>query len=479
MPDRSRLEHTQNIVRCMIGSAMVFDSLPLLTELASSAAQSSSEVSGPHTEHTYALLSSIDGDLVQAMTAVEKALMTSTGTRTLTQQERQSIMNLHDKLNRAETVSGLTGNPYSRGLNAVAGILGITVHSSQLVDDHVLVNQLSCPAPPRATETFRLGDSILPRIFSGLWQLSSPAWGSASASKINDQFNKHIQSGFTAFDMADHYGDAEVIFGRFRASYFHKQDLFAATKFCVFQKMVVSREAIAANVSERCRRLQQPKLDLLQFHWQHYDNLEYLDALRYLQQDSRIGLVGLCNFDTSNMQRVIDEGIQIHSNQVQFSLVDSRPVEKMGAVCSQHNIKLLTYGTLCGGFLSDKWLNQPEPDLYGGTITPSQRKYFSMICNWGGWALFQELLHTLGEIAKKHNVSISNVATRWVLDFPYVGAVIVGARMGVSDHSGANTAAFGWRLDEKDQADIGVVLQKSRRVQMFEQIGDCGAEYRL
>lgn len=68
----------------------------------------------------------------------------------------------------------------------------------------------------------------------------------------------------------------------------------------------------------------------------------------------------------------------------------------MGSACEEHNIKLLTYGTLvsspvetvpyvtastltnlpnkCGGFLADKWLGKPEPDIYDGSITPSQRK---------------------------------------------------------------------------------------------------------
>jgi len=97
---------------------------------------------------------------------------------------------------------------------------------------------------------------------------------------------------------------------------------------------------------------------------------------------------------------------------------------------------------------------------------------------WGDWTLFQELLRTLKTIAIKHAVDISNVATRWVLDFPYVGAVIVGARMGISEHTTENLASFGWSLDQEDQAAIDIVLGKSRRIEMFEAMGDCGGEYR-
>lgn len=119
----------------------------------------------------------------------------------------------------------------------------------------------------------------------------------------------------------------------------------------------------------------------------------------------------------------------------------------------------------CGGFLADKWIGEPEPDPYSGSLNPSQRKvhlysytfartayslsgshprlfngrsflttttapqYLDMIVKaWGCWALFQELLVVLHGIGARHGgASVSNIATRWVLDHPVVGAVIIGA----------------------------------------------------
>jgi aryl-alcohol dehydrogenase-like predicted oxidoreductase len=101
-----------------------------------------------------------------------------------------------------------------------------------------------------------------------------------------------------------------------------------------------------------------------------------------------------------------------------------------------------------------------------------------MIRSWGGWELFQDLLQVLKNVATKHGVSVSNVATRWVLDFPYVGAVIVGARMGISEHTDENLASLGWTLQGEDREAIEEVLKKSRRLDMFEAMGDCGGEYR-
>lgn len=101
-----------------------------------------------------------------------------------------------------------------------------------------------------------------------------------------------------------------------------------------------------------------------------------------------------------------------------------------------------------------------------------------MITVWGGWTLFQELLATLSTIGEKYKVSISVVAVRWVLEHEYVGAVIIGARMGVSEHVEENLKAFGFKLDEEDLAGIQNVLDQCRAREVFDAMGDCGAEYR-
>ena len=48
-------------------------------------------------------------------------------------------------------------------------------------------------------ETFQLGSFTVPRLWVGLWQLSSTAWGSASAPKVRNAMIRHIEQGFNAF----------------------------------------------------------------------------------------------------------------------------------------------------------------------------------------------------------------------------------------------------------------------------------------
>jgi len=90
--------------------------------------------------------------------------------------------------------------------------------------------------------------------------------------------------------------------------------------------------------------------------------------------------------------------------------------------------------------------------------------------------LFQELLLTLRAVADRHQVSISDVAVRYILDRPAVAGVIVGVRLGVTDHREDNSRAFQFSLAPEDLGHIQSVLSRSR--DLYQIIGDCGDEYR-
>ena len=144
----------------------------------------------------------------------------------------------------------------------------------------------------------------------------------------------------------------------------------------------------------------------------------------------------------------------------------------MGRHCQGDGIHLLAYGTLAGGLLSYKYLGQPEPS--GASLnTASLSKYKRIVDAWGG---FQELLLTLRAVADRHQVSISDVAVRYILDRPDVAGVIVGVRLGVADHREDNSRAFQFSLAPEDLGHIQSVLSRSR--DLYQIIGDCGDEYR-
>ena len=59
--------------------------------------------------------------------------------------------------------------------------------------------------PLPSLETFAIGPYNMPRLFNGFWQLSSPAWGSGSATEQENALLRLVEAGLVAADMADHY----------------------------------------------------------------------------------------------------------------------------------------------------------------------------------------------------------------------------------------------------------------------------------
>jgi len=233
---------------------------------------------------------------------------------------------------------------------------------------------------------------------------------------------------------------------------------------------------VEAATDKALKRMDVSKIDLMQFHWWDYSDDEYITALKHfvtLQKQGKIRLLGLTNFDTIRLEKIVDDNkIAIVSNQVQFSLLDRRPLNKMVPFCKKHDIKLLCYGVVAGGLISDKYLGKPNPTK-AELDTASLQKYYRVLKQCGGWTLFQQLLSELKKVSDKHKVSIVNVAQRWVLQQPQVGGIIIGTRLGLAQHIDENLNIFAFQLDEEDLTAIDSVLRMSSPLP-----GDCGDEYR-
>ena len=135
-------------------------------------------------------------------------------------------------------------------------------------------------------------------------------------------------------------------------------------------------------------------------------------------------------------------------------------------LCRSRDIAVICYGTVAGGFLSERWVGRRET---GDLTNRSLIKYKLIIDDFGGWDLYQQLLSTLGRIAVKHRCDIATVASRAVLNWDHVAAIIVGATNAV--HLGANRKIADLQLDAADAQAIQAVLRQRR--------GPCGDVYSL
>jgi len=313
-------------------------------------------------------------------------------------------------------------------------------------------------------------------IITGLWQVADMERG-GKAINIDEAARAlipYVEAGLTTFDMADHYGSAELIAGILHKKYIPKNQIQLLTKW-VPQLGKFSKQEVREAVQTSLKRLQVEQLDLLQYHAWNYANPVWLDHLFYLQELRREGLIselGLTNFDTAHLKMVLDSGIQVVSNQISFSLIDQRANQSMVSLCRQYGVKILAFSTIAGGFLSKKWLGKPEPHI-DTLSTWSEMKYKRFIDQSGGWAKFQKLLQVLDEVAQSNSLDIANIASLYILEHEAVGAVIIGARPSQSEHIQSNLRIIENTLSDNDKVKIRIALQN-----LYPIAGDCGDEYR-
>lgn len=304
------------------------------------------------------------------------------------------------------------------------------------------------------------------RLIHGGWQFSSGH--RLRDARLDDAVDVLLASadiGVTTFDCADIYTGVEELYGRFLQAWFRRgtgAPIQIHTKFVPDDGDLpgVDRTYVRRIVHRSLSRLGVERVDVVQFYWWRDEVPGMEDAagwLAELRDEGKIRHVAVTNMDASRIARIQDAGVEVVSNQVQYSLLDRRAEGRLAARCAGTGTRLIAFGTLAGGFLSDRWLGASDPAQDGTMDELANRslvKYRLIIEEFGGWDAYQALLRTLADIAREKGVEISAVAVRFVLDQAHVAAVVTGAtRLGQMLR---NAEAFGVRLDASDHARIRV-----------------------
>ena len=311
-------------------------------------------------------------------------------------------------------------------------------------------------------------DYSISRVLKGGWHLAGGHGPVDEAEAIADM-RAFVEAGITTFDCADIYTGVEDLIGKFLRE---ERDAFASGNLPAVQihtKYVPDYDALAtlskrdteAIIDRSLQRLGVEQLDLVQFAWWDYRFPRYVETavhLYELRQAGKIRHIGVTNFDAAHLQEILDAGVPILANQVQYSALDHRPERDMTALAREAGFAYLCYGVIAGGFLSDRYLGAPPPEepLENRSLT----KYRLIIEEYGGYERFQELLATLHRIAGHHGVGIAEVAARYILQKPQVGGVIIGARN--RRHLARLRQIDALALDEADLAAIAQVTARSQ-----------------
>jgi len=345
---------------------------------------------------------------------------------------------------------------------AAAVLLQVLVIAAQ---DNVADSEGTCPAGG-------CKNLKLPRVIIGCWQLLERH---SDQKKAVQTLTAYAEAGFTAFDTADIYGPSESILGKFNKQWVSKHPDVQPLRF--FTKYVT--DDVGQDEANRINRQSSQAmgiqaLDMVQFHYWSLSKdgssrsfLKAGQALSKLKDDGKIRHLAGCNMDTTNLKSLVDDGMAIEANQVQFSLLDRRAEVHMLKYCKEHDIKLMVFGVVAGGLLSDNFLGKSEGAAKGMLDSVSRRMYFSSLQRWtGDWSLFQKLLKTLKTIGDRQTpaLPIAAVASAWALQrmdqLGAGGALILGVRDArhLDEHKALLLGDV--RLQNEDMIEIQAVLDQ-------------------
>ena len=287
----------------------------------------------------------------------------------------------------------------------------------------------------RQLRTTLRDDYTISKVIKGGWQLAG-GHGPIDARQAIADMREFVSAGITTFDCADIYTGVEELIGKFLQTHQSEIDSGELPPVQVHTKYVPDLDVLATVskadtekiIDRSLARLGVERLDLVQFAWWDYAVPRYVEVCLHLvdlQKAGKIRHIGATNFNLTALSEMLDAGCPLITNQVQYSVLDGRPAGAMREFVRQHDMAYLCYGTVAGGFLTEKYFGAPVAQY---SENRSLVKYQLIIEETGGFEHFQQLLLVLKNIAEEHGVQIAEVAAQYVLQQGSVAAVIVGAR---------------------------------------------------
>lgn len=236
-----------------------------------------------------------------------------------------------------------------------------------------------------------------------------------------------LDLGVNFIDTANTYshGTSEEYIGRALKDLGIPRDKVVIASKVYFNEGHLSSKAIHREIDGTLERLGTDYLDLYQIHRFDYDTpieetMEALDDLVKKGKVRAIGASAMYGYQFHNMQVCAQEhGWTMFSTmQNHYNLLYREDERELIPICHQYNVSLIPYSPLAGGHLS-----------HTGWTTDSKRSQTDKVIRAKYDAYKDNDLEIIGrvdELAKKYNVSMSEIALSW-LHKKGVAAPIVGA----------------------------------------------------
>ena len=263
----------------------------------------------------------------------------------------------------------------------------------------------------------------------GTWGIGGAGWDSYSDESRMDAIKAALECGINFIDAAPAYnaGKAECYVGETLNKLKKRREVVISTK--CGNKFVDgkylrcgSKESILKQCDESLKNLKTDYIDIYLVHWPDPDVEleETIDAVSTLKKEGKILHAGVSNFSKEQIEEA-QKYCEIEAFQPQYSLAD-RKDEKLIRWAYEQGLGIMTYGTLGGGILTGNYR-----ELRTFEQTDSRNRFYPYFKE----PLFSkamELLTVMDQIAEERNVSLAQIAEKWVLQKRFVSSCIIGAQ---------------------------------------------------
>jgi aryl-alcohol dehydrogenase-like predicted oxidoreductase len=272
---------------------------------------------------------------------------------------------------------------------------------------------------------------------SGLF-VSEIALGAGNFGKRVDQevstrcVDYALEHGVNFIDTADWYGNglSETFVGS--ALQGRRDQVILATKFGSIvgdgpNDRGSSRYHIIAALENSLRRLQTDHVDLYQMHIPDPSTPleETLRALDDLVRAGKVRYLGLSNHPSWQVAECLWQATALGTEtlittQARYNLIDRRVEEELIPCCECHDIGVLPWSGLHGGFLTGKYRRgAPPPEGTRMVAPPTINKHALDEINF-------DKLERLEAFAADRDYSVGQLAIMWLLAKPVVSSVLSG-----------------------------------------------------
>ena len=263
----------------------------------------------------------------------------------------------------------------------------------------------------------------------GTWGIGGAGWDSYSDESRMEAIKAALESGINFIDTAPAYnaGKAECYVGETLSKLKKRREVVISTK--CGNKFVDgkylrcgSKESILKQCDESLKNLKTDYIDIYLVHWPDPDVEleETIDAVSTLKKEGKILHAGVSNFSKEQIEEA-QKYCKIEAFQPQYSLAD-RKDEKLIRWAHEQGLGIMTYGTLGGGILTGNYRK-----LRTFEQTDSRNRFYPYFKE----PLFSkamELLTIMDQIAEERNVSLAQIAEKWVIQKRFVSSCIIGAQ---------------------------------------------------